>query len=84
MPENRVTLNDTQLNVVFNQATIKKNIVSGENISISMGKISKYLNDLGDAAFVDTDNTPIEGSTNTITSGAVYELKSVISYSIYN
>ena len=65
-------LYNTHLNVNFKESPTRANVKSGENISTSLGKVQKYFNDLGDAAFLDTDTTPTQNSTNPITSGAVY------------
>ena len=42
---------DVQLDVTFTTASSRSNLVSGENISVSFGKISKYFNDLHNQAF---------------------------------
>ena len=41
----------TKLNVNFEQATTRENIVSGENICTSFGKLSKIVDDLSETAF---------------------------------
>lgn len=67
-------LNGNHINVKFNESYSRTNLKSGENIATSLGKVKKYFNDLGDAAFDDVDNTPIENSTNLVTSGGVYNV----------
>ena len=47
---------NTKLSVNFTKASTKQNITSGENISTSFGKISKYLDDLGSAAFTNSNS----------------------------
>lgn len=44
-------LNNVQLNVTFVPASIRENIVSGENISTSFGKLSKLFSDLKSIAW---------------------------------
>jgi hypothetical protein len=47
---------NAKVKVNFTKASTKQNITSGENISTSFGKISKYLDDLGSAAFTDSSD----------------------------
>ena len=47
---------DTKLSVNFTKASTRQNITTGENISTSFGKISKYLDDLGSAAFTNSNS----------------------------
>lgn len=47
---------NAKVKVNFTKASTRKNITSGENISTSFGKISKYLDDLGTAAFTNSSD----------------------------
>ena len=73
-----------KLNVDFTKSdNHNENLQSGENISLSFGKIAKWKDDLHNAAFSgdyndlentpSVDTTPTSGSSNLITSGAVYD-----------
>lgn len=48
--------NDTKINVEFEPTATRQGLVSGENLSRSLGKISKIINDLDASAF---DGVPI-------------------------
>lgn len=74
MPENRVKVENADLNVQFTNISARRNLTSGENIAVSLGKVQKYFDDLGDAAFKDVDNIPLEGSTNPISSQAAFSM----------
>lgn len=43
--------NDTKINVEFTPSSNRQSLVSGENLSTSLGKIAKIINDLQPAAF---------------------------------
>ena len=62
----------TKLKVNFDTVTERTSLESGENISLSLAKTKKYLDDLGNAAFKDIDSTPTASSTNPVSSGGVY------------
>lgn len=59
---NNKTLNGVKLNVNFTPATSRENLVSGENISSSLGKINKYFSDLNETAFTGDAET-VNGHT---------------------
>jgi len=61
------------LTVSFVQASSRTNIVTNETISTSFGKISKWLNDLGNSAFRDVDAVPTDSSTNLVESNGIYD-----------
>ena len=44
-------VNKAKINVEFNEATTRENLVSGESINTLFGKIKKVLSDLHDSAF---------------------------------
>ena len=44
-------VNKAKINVEFNEATTRENLVSGESINTLFGKIKKFLSDLHDSAF---------------------------------
>lgn len=59
---NNKTLNGVKLNVNFTPATSRENLVSGENISSSLGKINKYFSDMNETAFTGDAET-VNGHT---------------------
>ena len=44
-------VNKAKINVEFNEATTRENLVSGESVNTLFGKIKKFLSDLHDSAF---------------------------------
>ena len=56
----------------FTMAENRSNIATGESLSVSLGKINKYLNDLTTPAFSAIDSTPTANSSNLVSSGGVY------------
>lgn len=89
-------VNKAKINVEFNEATTRENLVSGESINTLFGKIKKFLSDLHDSAFTgnaDTakklatprtiNHTTFDGSANIITA-PFFDYLSPQNYSNYN
>ena len=62
----------SNVTVAFTAASSRANISTGEKLSVLMGKIAKWLGDLGTAAFRAATNAITSGSTDLVESGAVY------------
>ena len=71
------TFNASSSPIDFTEAAQRANIVTGDTLSVMMGKISKYLSDLGDMAFKDNVGTsdfaanakaPLAGTADSATS----------------
>lgn len=63
-------INNAKINVEFNEAITRENLVSGESINTLFGKIKKFLSDLHDSAFTgnaDTATKLASSSSTTIT-----------------
>lgn len=58
--------------VTFTQAEQRTAIATGEKLSVIVGKISKWLADLGTAAWRNVTTLVAFGNSNLVTSGAVY------------
>lgn len=71
---NRMEYDDVVINVSFNESTSRQNLISGENLSVSLGKIKKYLSDLGDAAYTNIDTALDINSSNAVANSLLTEL----------
>lgn len=58
--------------VSFTQAVSRTAIATGEKLSVLLGKVAKWLADLGTAAFRAATGSITQGSTDLVESGAVY------------
>ena len=89
-------VNKAKINVEFNEATTRENLVSGESINTLFGKIKKFLSDLHDSAFTGNaatakklatprtiNHTSFDGSANIITA-PFFDYLSPQNYSNYN
>lgn len=56
--------------ITFTRAGTRQNVASGESLSVLWGKVSRYFNDLGTAAFQDVLN-----NTNTSSAGYVLDAR---------
>lgn len=61
----------SNVTATFSTASSRANISTGEKLSVMFGKIAKWLNDLGTAAFKNATNAVTQGSTDLVESGAV-------------
>ena len=75
---------DAVLCITFNGISTRENIVSGENIKTSFGKINKYFNDLSDVAFTgnyaNLSGTPVIDNVINSTSNNAVENQAVYNY----
>lgn len=71
MAEYRPSFENVQGRAFFQPAPVRQNLASGENIAVSFGKIKKWLDDLGDAAFTDVSSSYSSSGTDPINGTAV-------------
>lgn len=62
----------SNVTAAFSAASSRANIATGEKLSVLFGKIAKWLNDLGTAAFKNATSSVTQDSTDLVESGAVY------------
>ena len=84
MAEFKPNFEHSQGKTFFNEAPLRANLTSGENLATSFGKIKKWFSDLQPSAFTEIDSAgPTASSTKLITSGDVYAVLTPISESAY-
>ena len=60
---NNKEFHNVQIDVSFDKASKRDNIVSGENIALSLGKIAKWRDDFGNLAWESAETTSIGSAT---------------------